>query len=395
MFANATQEQLNIIQNTEGYQRVCAVPGSGKTFSIVNRMAYLITKLYIDPSSIHAITFTNKAARQMTNRLKKIVGDEADCFTGTFHGKCKEILKEEAYRLSYPQNFSILDKNAQIDLIRLVAEEQEISLKDNTARSYMDSIAERKQCLTYVGEYMIGSDKTNLMNEIALASDDTDKMYFNYLLKQRDNYALDFNDLIMFALYVLTNFPDALEKWQDRCQYILCDEYQDVNSYQEMLLSLLSGKFHNLSVVGDDDQCIYGWRGSKVDYMVNFDQKYPNVKDFYLSQNFRSTPEIIDVANSLIMSNQNRLVKKMYTNNPSGMKPVYNNTKTENTTTSNKTENNKTTSSVSQKEETKNNVETTIKKDDDTIKGTDIVAYAKKYLGHKYVYGGNGSAKAE
>jgi len=99
MFANATPEQLNIIQNTEGYQRVCAVPGSGKTYSIVNRMAYLITNLYMDPSSIHAITFTNKAARQMTNRLKKIVGDEADCFTGTFHGKCNEILKEEAYRL--------------------------------------------------------------------------------------------------------------------------------------------------------------------------------------------------------------------------------------------------------------------------------------------------------
>ena len=329
MFANATTEQLNIIQNTEGYQRVCAVPGSGKTFSIVHRMAYLITNLYVDPSSIHAITFTNKAARQMTNRLKKIVGDEADCFTGTFHGKCNEILKEEAYRFSYPKTFSILDKDAQIDLIRLVAEEQGISLKDNTARCYMDDIAEKKQDMSYVSRYMIGPDKTDLMKEISLAVNDIDRMYFNYLLKQRDNYALDFNDLIMFALYVLTNYPDALDKWQDRCQYILCDEYQDVNSHQEMLLELLSGKFHNLTVVGDDDQCIYGWRGSKVDYMVKFDQKYPNVKDFYLSQNFRSTPEIIDVANSLITSNQNRLVKKMYTNNPSGSKPVYNNTKTE------------------------------------------------------------------
>jgi len=329
VFTNATTEQLNIIQNTEGYQRICAVPGSGKTFSIVNRMAYLITNLYVDPSSIHAITFTNKAARQMTNRLKKLVGDEADCFTGTFHGKCNEILKEEAYRLSYPKTFSILDKEAQIDLIRLVAEEQGISLKDNTARFYMDSIAEEKQSMSYVGKYMIGPDKTDLMNAATSAVEDIDKMYFHYLLKQRDNYVLDFNDLILFALYILTNFPDALEKWQDKCQYILCDEYQDVNNHQEMLLDLLSGKFHNLTVVGDDDQCIYGWRGSKVDYMVQFDQKYPNVKDFYLSQNFRSTPEIIDVANSLITSNQNRLVKKMYTNNSSGSKPVYNNTKTE------------------------------------------------------------------
>lgn len=329
MFEKATPEQLHIIQNTEGYQRVCAVPGSGKTYSIVNRMAYLISNMYMDPSSIHAITFTNKAARQMTYRLKKIVGDEATCFTGTFHGKCNEILKEEAYRLSYPKTFSILDKDAQIDLIRLVAEEQGISLKDNTARNFMDDIAERKLTIEYVQEYMIGPDKTKLMNAIESAVGDFDTVYFHYLLKQRDNYALDFNDLIMFALYVLTAYPDALAKWQDRCQYILCDEYQDVNIHQDMLLSLLSGKFHNLTVVGDDDQCIYGWRGSKVDYMVNFDRNHPNVKDFYLSQNFRSTPEIINVANSLIQSNHNRLTKKMFTKNPSGMKPVYNNTKTE------------------------------------------------------------------
>lgn len=138
----------------------------------------------------------------------------------------------------------------------------------------MDSIALKKQDMTYVSEYMAGPDKTNLMNEITTASNDLEKMYFHYLLKQRENYTLDFNDLIMFALHVLLSFPDALEKWQDRCQYILCDEYQDVNSHQELLLFLLSGKFHNLTVVGDDDQCIYGWRGSKVDYMVTFDQKY-------------------------------------------------------------------------------------------------------------------------
>ena len=133
----------------------------------------------------------------------------------------------------------------------------------------------------------------------------------------------------MFAIHILLTFPDALKKWQDRCQYILCDEYQDVNVHQELLLELLSGKFHNLTVVGDDDQCIYGWRGSKVDYMVDFDQKYPGVKDFYLIQNFRSTPEIIDVANSLILSNQNRLEKKMFTKNKNGTKPVYHHLKTE------------------------------------------------------------------
>lgn len=329
MFADATQEQMNIIRDTEGYQRVCAVPGSGKTFTIIRRMAYLVTRLYVDPSSIHAITFTNKAARQMTTRLKKLIGDEADCFTGTFHGKCNEILKEEIHKLSYPRTFTILDKEKQIDLIRLVAEEQKISLKDNTARYYMDKIAEKKLDINYVSRYMAGADKTELLADIAAAAGDGDRMYLNYLLKQRDNYALDFNDLMMFALHLLLTDSDVLHRWQDRCQYILCDEYQDVNMQQDLLLELLSGKFHNLTVVGDDDQCIYGWRGSKVDYIVNFQQKYPGAKDFYLSENFRSTPEIVDAANSLIASNQNRVCKKMVTNNPHGTKPVYINTKRE------------------------------------------------------------------
>lgn len=329
LFENATAEQLEIIQNTEGYQRICAVPGSGKTRCIVERIAYLLTELYVDPSSVHAITFTNKAARNMTKRLKKLVGDEATCFTGTFHGKCNLILKEEIYRLSYPKTFSILDKVAQIDLVRLVAEEQGISLKDNTAANFLEMIEQRKQIIDYVADYMISPDKKALEKCVADAVIDEDVMYYNYLLKQRDNYSLDFQDLLMFAIYILTAFPDALEKWQDNCQYLLCDEYQDVNSHQEELLRLLSGKFHNLTVVGDDDQCIYGWRGSKVEYMVNFDKRYPDVKDFFLSENFRSTPEIVSAANSLILANQNRIKKNMHTNNPNGRKPVYNNLKTE------------------------------------------------------------------
>lgn len=135
--------------------------------------------------------------------------------------------------------------------------------------------------------------------------------------------------MIEFTLYILQKYGDALEKWQDRCMYILCDEYQDVNDRQELLLNLLSGKYNNLTVVGDDDQCIYGWRGSNVEYIVGFHKRYPNVQVFYLSENFRSTPEIIAVANSLIRANQNRLSKNMFTNNPSGAKPFYNNLKTE------------------------------------------------------------------
>lgn len=142
--------------------------------------------------------------------------------------------------------------------------------------------------------------------------------------KQRDNYVLDFEDIIQFAIYILTQYKEALEKWQGCCRYLLCDEYQDVNKNQEYLLYLLSGKYHNLTVVGDDDQCIYGWRGSDVEYMVHFNERYENVVDYSLSRNFRSTPEIVAAANSLIEKNQNRLEKQMYTKNPHGAKPVYN-----------------------------------------------------------------------
>ncbi len=325
---NATKEQMDLIKSTEGFIRCGAVPGSGKTFSITHRMAYLITELYVEPSSIVALTFTNKAAASMTRRLREIIGDEATCFTGTFHGFCNKLLKEEIYRMSYPKTFTILDKKDQIDLIREVAEELQLALKDFNAKNYMEKIGERKLKQGYI-ELMEGNDKGELLSLVEQAADPFHKVYYNYLLKQRDNYVLDFDDIINFAIYILEKYPEALEKWQDRCQYILCDEYQDVNMRQNQLLELLGGKFKNLTVVGDDDQCIYGWRGSKVDYMVNFHQQYKHVYDFFLSENFRSTPEIVALANSLIINNENRLEKKMFTNNPTGQKPVYNNLKTE------------------------------------------------------------------
>lgn len=328
MMMNPTAEQQNIIQATEGYMRCGAVPGSGKTYCITNRMAYLITNLYVDPSSIVALTFTNKAAASMTHRLKKMIGDDATCFTGTFHGYCNKILKEEIYRLSYPKTFTIIDVKGQIDIIREIADELHLSLKDFTTKSYLDDIAERKKTDAYM-VYMTGANKTPLLKQIAKAQNDIDRVYYNYLLKQRDNYVLDFHDIIVFAIHILQTYKDALTKWQDKCMYILCDEYQDVNKKQEDLLRLLSGKYQNLTVVGDDDQCIYGWRGSKVEYIVDFNMRYPNAKDFYLTENFRSTPEIVAVANSLIAANCYRLKKQMITNKSSGQKPVYNNLKTE------------------------------------------------------------------
>lgn len=317
-----TKEQQQIIETTEGNIRVRAVPGSGKTYVLTNRIAYLIKELYVEPSSIVAMTFTNKAASEMKRRLKAMVGDMATCFAGTFHGFCNLILKEEIHRVSYPKTFVILDKRAQLDLIREVAEENGVSLKELTAKHMMEKIIYRKQQPEYL-RYVIGRDKSLLEKKIKEAVKEEDIVYFCYLKKQRDNYALDFEDMIQFTLHILQNEEDALQKWQKRCQYVLCDEYQDVNANQDLLLTLLSGRYHNLTVVGDDDQCIYGWRGSEVDYMVNFDKAHEDTIDFSLSENFRSTPEIIAVANSLIEKNRNRLAKQMFTNNPAGKRPLY------------------------------------------------------------------------
>ncbi|MCM1027945.1 MAG: UvrD-helicase domain-containing protein [Roseburia sp.] len=320
-YKTPTKEQQEIIEATEGNIRVRAVPGSGKTFVLTNRIAYLITELGVEPSSVVAMTFTNKAAGEMKSRLKRMIGDMATCFAGTFHGFCNGLLKEEIYRVAYPKTFAILDKQDEINLLREIAQDLGLSLKDFTARDCMERICAQKQNPDYV-EYMIGPDKEALTGLIAEAKDDFHKVYYHYLLRQRDNYALDFEDIIQFAIHILTKFPEALEKWRKKCQYLLCDEYQDVNGSQELLLTLLSGKYHNLTVVGDDDQCIYGWRGSDVGYMVDFDKTHDGVKDYYLEENFRSSPQIVDVANSLIRANRNRLAKAMYTKNIPGKKAV-------------------------------------------------------------------------
>ncbi len=324
----ATKEQVTAMTETEGNIRVSSVPGSGKTFVLTYRIAYLITELFVEPSSIVALTFTNKAASQMKHRLKDIVGDNANCFTGTFHGYCNMFLKDEIHRVAFPKTFTILDKKAQIDMIKDVAEDMGISLKDNTAKKIMNDIDIEKQDISYV-ELMASYDKSELKRRAVFEKNQDRKIFYNYLRRQCDNYALDFEDLINFTLYILNRDEDVRIRWQEKCQYVLCDEYQDVNMKQDMLLSILSGMYQNLFVVGDDDQNIYTWRGSDPEYMIQFDKTHENVKDYSLTENFRSTPQIVDVAKSLISANQNRIEKQMISNRPNGCKPVFNALETE------------------------------------------------------------------
>ena len=325
MYIAPSSDQLRVIEETEGYQRCAAVPGSGKTFCLTNRIAYLITELYIDPASIIGLTFTNKAAGSMRRRLKELVGDADNCFMGTFHGFCNLILKEESFHLNWPRAFTIIDQADQTDLVRQAAEDLGLSLKDMTAQKYLEDIQEFK--LAHEDDYvplMTGPDRAPLARLAGEAEDNFHKLLYSYMLLQRDHYLADFTDLIHMVLYLLRTDPEVLRTWQDRCMYVLCDEFQDVSRDQQELLTLLSGKYHNLFVIGDDDQNIYGWRGSKVEYMIGFTEHFPKAKDFPLYENFRSTPEIVAVANSLIGANKNRIRKKMFTNNPHGEKPAYN-----------------------------------------------------------------------
>ena len=189
----ATKEQTEAITQTEGNIRVASVPGSGKTFVLTYRIAYLITELFVEPSSIVALTFTNKAASQMKHRLRNIVGDNANCFTGTFHGYCNMFLKEEIHRLTFPKTFTILDKKAELEMIKDVAEDMGISLKDNTAKKIMSDIDITKQDMSYV-ELMAGVDKTELKRRASSEKNVDKKVFYNYLKRQCDNCLLYTSD---------------------------------------------------------------------------------------------------------------------------------------------------------------------------------------------------------
>ena len=247
MYIAPSSDQLRVIEETEGYQRCAAVPGSGKTFCLTNRIAYLITELYIDPASIIGLTFTNKAAGSMRRRLKELVGDADNCFMGTFHGFCNLILKEESFHLNWPRAFTIIDQADQTDLVRQAAEDLGLSLKDMTAQKYLEDIQEFK--LAHEDDYvplMTGPDRAPLARLAGGAEDNFHKLLYSYMLLQRDHYLADFTDLIHMVLYLLRTDPEVLGAWQDRCMYVLCDEFQDVSRDQQELLTLLSNKINEL-----------------------------------------------------------------------------------------------------------------------------------------------------
>ena len=286
--------------------------GSGKTRSLTHRIAYLIEEKGVAPWNILAITFTNKAAQEMRERVDALVGyGSEDIWISTFHATCSRILRRHIDLLGYDRNFTIYDASDQKSLMKEVLKEMKIDTKQFPERSVMSEISsaknEYKSPLDYRNEY--GSNFRN--QRIA-------DIYEHYQKRLKENNALDFDDLLVKMVDLFQTNPDVLEHYQDRFQYIMLDEYQDTNTVQFLLVSLLAKKYRNLCVVGDDDQSIYKFRGANIYNILNFEKVFPDAQVIRLEQNYRSTQNILNAANGVIANNKGRKEKKLWTENQKG-----------------------------------------------------------------------------
>jgi DNA helicase II / ATP-dependent DNA helicase PcrA len=309
-------EQQNAVKATDGPLLLMAGAGSGKTRVLTHRIGYLIVEKRVNPYNILAITFTNKAAREMKERIGKMMGGAAEeIWISTFHSMCVRILRRDIDRMGFNRNFTILDTTDQQSVVKGILKEKNIDPKKFDPRAILGSISSAKNELIDPEEFK----KTAGGYFEQVVSD----VYEEYQKRLRKNQALDFDDLIMMTIQLFTRVPEVLEFYQRKFQYIHVDEYQDTNRAQYMLVKLLANRFKNLCVVGDSDQSIYKWRGADIANILSFEKDYPNATVILLEQNYRSTKRILLAANKVIENNMNRRAKNLWTENPEGNKLVY------------------------------------------------------------------------
>lgn len=323
LLSKLNPEQLSAVQTTEGYVRVMAGAGTGKTKALTARYCYLVSELGISPANILTVTFTNRAANEMKARVRSILGDADLGFISTIHAFCTRFLKEEIHHLGYPKNFIILDTEDEREMLQHIFADMKITLRDTTMQRTIDQVLEAKKFTPGYISGFIQISAEELQQCIEKEKDKNNEIFLRYLYEQKKNYGLDFNDLINFTLYILENFPDAREKWEKRIEYVMVDEFQDVSEKQYKIARILSGKHKNLFIVGDSDQTIYSWRGSHVRLFLDFDKKYPSAKTIVLTENYRSTPQILRMSNELISHNVLRFPKELNAVRPDGAKPLY------------------------------------------------------------------------
>ncbi|MCL5105682.1 MAG: DNA helicase PcrA [Armatimonadetes bacterium] len=304
------QQQAAVLHN-EGPVLVFAGAGSGKTRVLTYRIANLIKSLGVRPYNILAVTFTNKAANEMKERIEALLGEGAGrMWAGTFHGICARILREKGEEIGIDRNFTIFDDSDQMALIRESVESLGWDQKTYHPRELLNLISRAKEQLVLPDEF--GRRYVGQLENAA------EKVYKVYQSKLAQNHALDFDDLIMYAVLLLKNRPAVLEHYQSRFHYVLVDEYQDINYSQYQLVRLLAAKHGNIFCVGDDDQSIYRWRGADVGIILQFEADYPDATIYKLEQNYRSTKKILEAAHHVVKRNQGRATKKLWTENDEG-----------------------------------------------------------------------------
>jgi DNA helicase-2/ATP-dependent DNA helicase PcrA len=311
---NPTQKEA--VKTTEGPLLIMAGAGSGKTRVLTHRIAYLIAEKEVAPWNILAITFTNKAAREMKERIERLLGSDAeDVWISTFHSMCVRILRRDIDRIGIHANFSILDTTDQLSVLKTILKEQNLDPKKYDPRAILGAISNAKNEL--ISPEMYADQAASPYERIV------SNVYTEYQKRLLRNHALDFDDLIMTTIQLFKRVPEVLQYYQRKFQYIHVDEYQDTNKSQYLLVKMLAERFKNLCVVGDSDQSIYRWRGADIQNILSFEKDYPNAKVILLEQNYRSTKRILQAANAVIENNMQRKPKKLWTENDEGEKIVY------------------------------------------------------------------------
>jgi len=313
ILAGLNPQQQEAVLTTEGPVLILAGAGSGKTKVLTQRIAYLIGEKQVAPWSILAITFTNKAAREMQNRVASIVGQGAeDIWISTFHSLCVRILRRDIDRLGITRSFTILDAGDQLSVVKQCMKDLNLDTKKFEPRGVLSAISGAKNELldpkAYAGR--VGDPFSKVVAQV----------YESYQKKLRSNQSLDFDDLIMTTVRLFKEVPEVLEYYQKKFRYIHVDEYQDTNRAQYMLISMLADRYRNVCCVGDADQSIYKWRGADISIILNFEKDYPEAKIIKLEQNYRSTKTILQAANKVIAHNVTRKEKNLWTENPDGEK---------------------------------------------------------------------------